>query len=87
MKFFRRTLIFSCFVTSSVVADECTAMLDVYVEELKRSLDELVDYSQPQAVSHSVRELEFINTNRHLIPDCELVKGILIIDQTEGEKE
>ncbi len=79
VKFFRCALIFCCFITSSVVADECSVMLDAYVEELKSSLDERVDYSKPQAVSNSVRELEFIETNRNLLPDCELTEGILIV--------
>ncbi|MCW8109549.1 hypothetical protein OPS25_13645 [Alteromonas ponticola] len=80
VKLLKVLLLLSCVVTTSVVADECTEMLELYIQELKESLDERVDYSQPQAVTNSVIELAFIEKNRHLISDCELANGILVIE-------
>ncbi|NMH60554.1 hypothetical protein [Alteromonas ponticola] len=80
MKFVSFSIIVCCLWSLSTKADECTEMMDLYIQELKESLDERVDYTKPHDVSNAVRELEFIEMNRNLIPDCELAKGILVIE-------
>ncbi|MCW8092735.1 hypothetical protein [Alteromonas sp. ASW11-130] len=87
MKLVTFSVILISLVTAPAGADECTAILDIYIEELKASLDERVDYSQPQIVSNTVIELEFIQRNRNIVPDCELRESILIIDPSDIDDE